>query len=185
MHCTPWEEFIWKRGKTNQDFDRSPSGGKARMDPTLRQPRSSPPSGPRDLTQLARPLAPFFCHLVFLLYQEPASCWCKGICRDGSQPIRTPLSTGTSTQESLPGSRDTLTTCKIRTAGSPCVQSYSITSFQLGVVNPTPGRANLWVLCQTSRESRFARALRAPSEAPGTAALESKKLKLFSARSST
>ena len=31
--CTPWEEFIGKKGgKTNPDFDRSPSGGKGRMD---------------------------------------------------------------------------------------------------------------------------------------------------------
>ena len=30
-----WEEFIWKKGgKTNPDFDRFPSGGKVRMDPT-------------------------------------------------------------------------------------------------------------------------------------------------------
>ena len=33
--CTPWEEFIWKRGRTNPDFDRSPFGGRARAEPML------------------------------------------------------------------------------------------------------------------------------------------------------
>ena len=35
-----WEEFIWKRGETNPQCDGSPSGGRARTDPTDNKPYS-------------------------------------------------------------------------------------------------------------------------------------------------